>query len=73
MVMKTSKTLKIEVVDDQADRIVFKLQQEYTPKVVAFSKAVDSLVTLTLGEWTFLLLGAWKMFCLCSLQTNIKR
>ena len=45
----SSKTLKTEVVDDQTDRIIFKLQQEYTPKVVHYSKPVNSLITLTLG------------------------
>ena len=48
--MAKSQTLKTEVVDDQPDRIVFKLQQEYTPKVAHFSKPVNSLITLTLDE-----------------------
>lgn len=47
----SSKTLKTEVVDDQTDRIIFKLQQEYTPKVVHYSKPVNSLITLTLGMY----------------------
>ena len=50
MLMAKSQTLKTEVVDDRPDRIVFKLQQEYTPKVAKFSKAVNSLITLTLDE-----------------------
>ncbi|KAK0934145.1 hypothetical protein LTR29_014259 [Friedmanniomyces endolithicus] len=51
MLMAKSQTLKTEVVDDRPDRIVFKLQQEYTPKVVKFSKPVNSLITLSLdGE-----------------------
>lgn len=45
-----SQTLKTEVVQDEPDRIIFKLRQEYTPKVIHFSKTVDSLVTLTLDE-----------------------
>jgi len=45
-----SATLKTEVVQNEKDRIVFKLRQEYTPKVVHFSKTVDSLVTLTLDD-----------------------
>ncbi|KAK4953933.1 hypothetical protein LTR10_008537 [Elasticomyces elasticus] len=48
--MAKSQTLKTENVEDKPDRIVFKLQQEYTPKVVQFSKAVNSLITLTLDE-----------------------
>ncbi|KAG9698280.1 hypothetical protein KCU95_g13404, partial [Aureobasidium melanogenum] len=47
-VMAKSQTLKTEVVDSQPDRIIFKLQQEYTPRVVHFTKPVNSLVTLTL-------------------------
>ncbi|KAK1811857.1 hypothetical protein LTR12_013755 [Friedmanniomyces endolithicus] len=51
MLMAKSQTLKTEVVDDRPDRIVFKLQQEYTLKVVKFSKPVNSLITLSLdGE-----------------------
>jgi hypothetical protein len=49
-VMAKSQTLKTEVVESQPDRIVFKLQQEYTPRVAHFSKAVNSLVTLSLDE-----------------------
>ncbi|KAI4731858.1 hypothetical protein E4T49_00105 [Aureobasidium sp. EXF-10728] len=49
-VMAKSQTLKTEVVDSQPDRIIFKLQQEYTPRVVHFSKPVNSLVTLTLDD-----------------------
>ncbi|KAH0335678.1 hypothetical protein KCU81_g8913, partial [Aureobasidium melanogenum] len=49
-VMAKSQTLKTEVVDSQPDRIIFKLQQEYTPRVVHFTKPVNSLVTLTLDE-----------------------
>jgi hypothetical protein len=46
----TSKTLKTEIVSSEPDRIIFKLQQEYTPKVVHFSKPVNSLITLSLDE-----------------------
>ncbi|KAF2769181.1 hypothetical protein EJ03DRAFT_242419, partial [Teratosphaeria nubilosa] len=50
-VMAQSRTLKTEVVENEDDRIVFKLQQEYTPRVAHFSKAVNSLVSLSLdGE-----------------------
>ena len=46
----SSKTLKTEVVENEKDRIIFKLQQEYTPKLVHLSKPVNSLITLTLDE-----------------------
>jgi len=49
-VMAKSQTLKTEVVQSEKDRIIFKLQQEYTPRVVHFSKPVNSLITLTLDD-----------------------
>ncbi|THX80116.1 hypothetical protein D6D04_04785 [Aureobasidium pullulans] len=49
-VMAKSQTLKTEVVESKPDRIIFKLQQEYTPRVVHFSKPVNSLITLTLDD-----------------------
>ncbi|EMC94273.1 hypothetical protein BAUCODRAFT_113127 [Baudoinia panamericana UAMH 10762] len=49
-IMAKTRTLKTEVVANEPDRIIFKLQQEWTPKVVHFTKAVNSLVTLTLDE-----------------------
>lgn len=42
------ETKKTEVVKDTPTEIVFKLRQEYTPKVVKTGKEVDSLVSLTL-------------------------
>ena len=45
-----SRTLKTEVVESKPDRIAFKLQQEYTPKVLHWSKPVNSLITLTLDD-----------------------
>ena len=45
-----SRTLKTEVVESKTDRIAFKLQQEYTPKVLHMSKPVNSLITLTLDD-----------------------
>lgn len=48
--MKTSKTLATEVMESEPDKIIFKLRQEYTPKVLGISKPVNSLVTLTLDE-----------------------
>ncbi|KAI4848856.1 hypothetical protein E4T44_03693 [Aureobasidium sp. EXF-8845] len=49
-VMAKSQTLKTEVVQSEKDRIIFKLQQEYTPRVIHFSKPVNSLITLTLDD-----------------------
>jgi len=46
----SSKTLKTEVVSDKPDEIIFKLRQEYTPRVLHTSTTVDSLVSLTLDE-----------------------
>jgi len=49
-IFSPSKTLAIEVVQNEPDRIIFKLRQEYSPKGLGWSKAVNSLVTLTLDE-----------------------
>jgi hypothetical protein len=49
-IFATSKTLATEIVESKPDRIIFKLRQEYTPKVLSFSKPVNSLVTLTLND-----------------------
>ncbi|KAI4846646.1 hypothetical protein E4T44_04946 [Aureobasidium sp. EXF-8845] len=49
-IMAKSQTLKTEVVQSEKDRIIFKLQQEYTPRVIHFSKPVNSLITLTLDD-----------------------
>jgi hypothetical protein len=47
----SSRTLKTEVVSVKPSEIVFKLQQEYTPRPApVFSKAVNSLVTLSLDD-----------------------
>lgn len=49
--MASSRTLATETVSNTPTEIVFKLQQEYTPRVLHFSKPVNSLVSLTLdGE-----------------------
>ncbi|KAF2105504.1 hypothetical protein BDV96DRAFT_509292 [Lophiotrema nucula] len=46
-----SKTLATEVVKSTPSEIIFKLRQEYSPKGLPFSKAVNSLVSLSLdGE-----------------------
>lgn len=50
-IMSHSQTLKTQVVSSKEDEIIFKLQQEYTPKGFPAGKKVNSLVTLTLdGE-----------------------
>ena len=49
-VMASSKTLATEVVSNEPNLLVFKMQQEYTPRVVHFSKKVNSLVSLTLDD-----------------------
>ncbi|KAI5241095.1 hypothetical protein E4T42_08105 [Aureobasidium subglaciale] len=49
-VMAKSQTIKTEVVESKPDRIIFKLQQEYTPRIIHFSKPVNSLITLTLDH-----------------------
>jgi hypothetical protein len=49
-IMESSKTVKMEVVSSKPDEIVFKLQQEYSPRAIPFSKKVNSLVTLSLDK-----------------------
>jgi hypothetical protein len=48
--MKSTRTIKTEVVSSKPDEIIFKLQQEYTPKPMPIAKKVNSLITLTLDE-----------------------
>lgn len=48
--MAKSQTLKTEIVESSPNSIIFKLQQEYTPRVIHYSKPVNSLVTLTLDD-----------------------
>ncbi|KAI9822647.1 MAG: hypothetical protein M1827_000366 [Pycnora praestabilis] len=48
--MASSKTLKTEIVKSTPTELIFKMQQEYTPRVVHFSKPVNSLISLTLDE-----------------------
>jgi hypothetical protein len=50
MVFTESKTLQYEVVEDEKDRIIYKKTQRWTPKLVHFTKDVNSLVTLSLDE-----------------------
>jgi hypothetical protein len=49
-IMKTTRTIKTQVVSSKPDEIIFKLQQEYTPKPMPIAKKVNSLVTLTLDK-----------------------
>lgn len=53
-IMATSRTLSTQIVSaptPSTPEIVFKLQQEYKPKVLGIGKAVNSLVSLRLdGE-----------------------
>lgn len=48
-IMASSRTLATEVVKNEEREIVFKLRQEYTPKVLGVAKVVDSLVSLSLS------------------------
>lgn len=43
MIMGSSKTLATEVVKSSDDEIVFKLRQEYRPKLLPKGKVVDSM------------------------------
>lgn len=50
-VMASSKTLATEIVSSTDTELIFKMKQEYTPRVAHFTKPVNSLVSLTLdGE-----------------------
>ena len=49
-VMASSKTLATEVVSSTSTELIFKMKQEYTPRVAHFKKAVNSLVSLTFDE-----------------------
>lgn len=50
MAMASSKTLKTEIIESTPTSLIFRLQQEYTPRVLHYSKPVNSLITLTLDE-----------------------
>jgi hypothetical protein len=50
MIMAKTQTIKTEIVESKPESIIFKLQQEYTPKPMPIAKKVNSLVTLTLDE-----------------------
>ena len=46
--MSSSKTLSTEVVQKSEKEIVFKMRQEYKPRLMPAGKAVDSLISLGL-------------------------
>ena len=48
--MSSSKTLKTEVVSSTPTELVFKLQQEYKPKVIQMPAPVNSLVSLRFDD-----------------------
>jgi hypothetical protein len=48
--MATSQTLATEIVSSTDKEIVFKLRQEYRPKLMQAGKAVNSLVSLALEK-----------------------
>ncbi|KAH7385823.1 hypothetical protein BKA66DRAFT_440985 [Pyrenochaeta sp. MPI-SDFR-AT-0127] len=47
---EVNQDYQIEVVSSESDEIIFKLQQEYTPRPIPVPKKVNSLVTLTLDH-----------------------
>ena len=47
-IMASSKTIATEIISSTDKEIVFKLRQEYRPKLTPAGKAVDSLVSLAL-------------------------
>ncbi|MCJ1235932.1 hypothetical protein MMC14_003906 [Varicellaria rhodocarpa] len=49
-VMASSRTLKTEIISSSHTQIMYKQQQEYTPRVLHVGKPVNSLVTLTLEK-----------------------
>ncbi|KAK9773402.1 putative SnoaL-like domain-containing protein [Seiridium cardinale] len=50
VVFSSLRTLKTEVVKDTPSEIVWKMQHEYTPKVLGMPKAVNSLISLGLDD-----------------------
>ena len=49
-VMASSKTLATEIVSNTDTELIFKMKQEYTPRIAHFTKPVNSLVSLTLDS-----------------------
>lgn len=48
--MSSSKTIATEVVSNTDKEVIFKLRQEYQPRLMPTSKVVDSLVSLALEK-----------------------
>jgi hypothetical protein len=48
--MSTSKTIATEVVSSTDSELIFKLQQEYTPRLFPVGKRVNSLISLALQK-----------------------
>ena len=48
--MASSLTLGTQIISSTPSELIFKMKREYTPRVVHFSKTVNSLVILTLDE-----------------------
>lgn len=46
----SSKTLKTEVVSDSSKEIVFKMRQQYTPRILHTAMQIDSLISLSLDD-----------------------
>ncbi|KAI4136621.1 MAG: hypothetical protein L6R39_007700, partial [Caloplaca ligustica] len=46
----STRTLATEIVENTDDTIAWKQKQEYTPRLVHFTKEVNSLITCTLDE-----------------------
>lgn len=46
--MASSKTLATEIVSSTDTELIFKMKQEYTPRIINFTKSVNSLISLTL-------------------------
>lgn len=49
-VMSSSRTLATEIVSSTPTEIIFKMKQEYTPRLLHVPKPVNSLVSLTLDQ-----------------------
>lgn len=48
--MSSSKTIATEIVSSTDTELVFKLQQEYTPRLAPAGKKVNSLISLALQK-----------------------
>jgi len=50
IIMSSSKTIATEVVSSTDSELIFKLQQEYTPRLSPAGKKVNSLISLALQK-----------------------